>query len=674
MPRNSETKQIKFSVRTQKDIPVKRKTQPSCFRCRQRHIRCDGNGSPCSQCSLAKKQCEYIEGERKVVVAVSYLNKLHQEISKLTSENTDVKTLLDQCLQKLNDSSVPQELAQDTSSDLIQDEDDFDDLLTKPISPFLDNRGNLVSFHSANYTVHNLIDTEIHRTFSNQEPLLKTLLTIPSILVQRNNMDFSIIIGQSSVQISLPVYTEAVRLIDTFVAYTEGCFYFFNEGILREDMNRLYEKTQNLPILVFSETDNHAKTALMVCKLEIIFKTAKLFQGNHYTSSFPLFDVLFSSKILQSLADRGGVETMLLYGHHLQQTDHFSANSIISLAAHWSLSLGYHFDLGADKIQRAELEHRRRLFWTIYIVERMMAISYGYPVHLVDSEISCDLPESLQIYSCRHYVFPEPEMLQETVAITKINLQVLRSLYNKQPGKSMLNIVREMVVQLLRWKRSLPDSINCDYGSGDVNNSRSTANMMIEYFQGLNLAVRPLLLHFSRLQHGRDYMNLQDCSTIMLSLLNASFQASMNTVRSLWNLWEKDQLMTGTRSDMEYLYTAIATLVLFNVNFGVHDTTRFHIDHALHIFRTLAEQNNQLGSFFLNQTLELLQRLDQDERELLERYGSTETASTEKESRKQPDTAAEQASLKDMLSDFDILVALSGPNSELWNQEIELLK
>lgn len=53
----------------------------------------------------------------------------------------------------------------------------------------------------------------------------------------------------------------------------------------------------------------------------------------------------------------------------------------------------HHHQQGRRGRGRIELEMRRRLFWTIYVLERAIAISLGRPLSIPDRQIDVDLPD-----------------------------------------------------------------------------------------------------------------------------------------------------------------------------------------------------------------------------------------------------------------------------------------
>lgn len=81
----------------------------------------------------------------------------------------------------------------------------------------------------------------------------------------------------------------------------------------------------------------------------------------------------------------------------------------------------------------------------------------------------------------------------------KINAQILSKLYQRQPETNIIITLKVVIKQLLEWRNNLSDSLQVDFTQKDEDFkiSRLSTNMFTEYFQGINLAVRPLLFHFA---------------------------------------------------------------------------------------------------------------------------------------------------------------------------------
>lgn len=717
-----------------KDKGKKKRTGTACTHCRQRHIKCDGLGEPCTTCIQLGQPCVYSEAERKVVISVKYLDKLQKQISKLKKENANLRSHNKNS--KGNGDNKLSASNNATNEEYSSDENDDDEVATvipletfnkcnsssgesisvkhddnlsndesgkkqhqEVIPPFLEKYGRLINSRtgeklyigSSSITLFGL---EIDRLISPELVANSPTDVKSETILEKEGNAYRIMLGKThsrpgmDVNFTLPSYSYAMLLVDSFVSYNDGCFYFFNEGLVKENLRRIYNDDQNTGFKLdygieslnnSSHTDPTLET-IWFCKLLLVFAVGEMYLGtanylngyklnekpkrkkqklnsmeennDHISENSPesnsfnpkrknkrkssatklpgsgffnqaseLFTGLFASGSIDNCIREGGIEVLLLYAFYLQVADCTAASYFyFGIALRASLLLGLHVDIGKDSLNRFELEHRRRLWWTVYMYERMLASKAGLPLSLTDEDISTELPNDFDMSNpfpcCENYIFPEAEFISNCVKITQINANILRKLYTRQPSSNILPVVHEMVVALMKWKKELPNDINCDYSQKELTISRLVVNMMTEYFQGVNLAVRPLLFHFVLLNiksakpNNEKVLDLSKYSPIILVLLNSSFQASINTIRSLWALLPENMVAMFGYMDREYLYNATVTLILFNATFGVYDATNEHLDHALTLFTKMRNLGNHPATLRREQILRLISILD----------------------------------------------------------------
>ncbi|KAK8015528.1 hypothetical protein PG991_008416 [Apiospora marii] len=89
------------------------------------------------------------------------------------------------------------------------------------------------------------------------------------------------------------------------------------------------------------------------------------------------------------------IEAMaLLVLYHLRSPSSFGIWYMIGLAMRTSIDLGLHMRRNEDKLDsQGEIQMRRRLFWSVYALERTIAISMGRPFSIPDRQIDVQLPE-----------------------------------------------------------------------------------------------------------------------------------------------------------------------------------------------------------------------------------------------------------------------------------------
>lgn len=729
-----------------KSSALRKRTARACIRCRFRHTRCPG-GQPCSKCFLAKTKCEYVEFEKRLVVSRKYLYKLQDDIAKLKKENASLRNNIRE--EEAKRMSISASLADLGSTGLTRnglptfgttrnesgltkgDTPELwpasdDDLQNEVIHPSLDKYGRLIQSRTgeklyvglSSMTLFGLEIQNMAPTFpsstllhpnssattptdspqrqfnafpgSNSESGFSDVKRETKILEKEGNA-YNITLAKTntrpglSVNFTLPSYSYAILLVDTFINYNDGCFYFFNEGLVKKFLMNLYSgnASENKKIIkrnispnigpaddentIKKDTDDDTiLETIWFCKILLIFAIGEMYLGTesdtHLSNSkketimnygkkkarrqaagkkntlpgsgffyqaSELFTGLFASGAIDNVTKDGGIEVMLLYAFYLQVADCTIASYFyFGMALRSTLILGWHVDADMENINRFELEHRRRIWWTVYMYERMLSSKAGLPLSFADDSVSTELPFDFKINlddfprdanDVRgYYIFPSAEYINNCVTITQINAIILSSLYTKQPTANILPVVSDLVQRLFKWKNSLPDFLRVDFSKEDVKISRLIVNLMTEYFQGMNLAVRPLLFHFAtkklkELQvqnHTNRYVDLSKYSKNVLTLLNASFQASINTIKCIWALMPQNMVALFGWMDREYLFTSASTLILFNASIGVHDATRVHLDHALTVFNKMKKLGNYPAALRRAQLLKLIKVLD----------------------------------------------------------------
>lgn len=717
----------------------------SCLRCRRRNLKCPG-GLPCKKCMLAKSRCEYVEDDKNIVVSMKYLTKLQDDIGRLKQDNATLRkdmlnfgsgqrytrgnpwgnyngqrinsSLSGDSIEKYSaksnytrhhSDSIQSQYLQDDCNEYCQNNFDkygrviqsrtgekvyvgsssmtffglkIQDMLPSVLSdPFFIKRDlNNISNHS------NPMENHRFGYFGKNEPEENKIL-------EKEGNTYEITLAKTrtnpalSVNICLPSFADAILYVDTLVNYNDGCFYFFNEGLVKKYISNLYsgkveenKRIRNRHIYKFRdeqnvneptvEEDTSLSETIWYCKILLIFAVGEMYLGSgslrvsqnveidentnsrHDDMSDPskknppywpsdnlpgasfffqaseLFAGLFSSGSIDNITKSGGIESVLLYAFYLQVADCVASSYFyFGMALRATLILGWHTDTEEHILNRFELEHRRRLWWTIYMYERMLSSKAGLPLSFTDHSVTTKLPSDFSAdmsdypafdYDIRGlYTFRPSEPIKNCVLITQVNTEILSSLYFKHPVMNILPIVSESVQKLLTWEASLPSSLRANFADPNPKVLRLVVNIMTEYFQGINLAVRPLVYHlFSKraneLQKGNinTYIDLTKYSKSIWGLLNSSFRASINTIKSLWALFPSNMVALFGWMDREYLFTSAATLVLYSASFDVYAATRDHLDHALTIFNRMKKLGNFPAAYRRAQLLKLIRVLD----------------------------------------------------------------
>lgn len=90
------------------------------------------------------------------------------------------------------------------------------------------------------------------------------------------------------------------------------------------------------------------------------------------------------------------IEAMLLLVlYNLRSSSSLSVWHMIGLAMRTCVDFGLHREVHYRKLKSYEVQLRRRLFWSVYLIERYVAWSLGRPFSIAEEEIDAELPSEL---------------------------------------------------------------------------------------------------------------------------------------------------------------------------------------------------------------------------------------------------------------------------------------
>lgn len=617
----------------------------ACERCRKRHKKCNG-GSPCDNCAKSRAECTYIESERKIVVTLKYIQTLQNENSELKAELESLKKTTDATkwsikleeFEEHDDISKRPRLSNSSSFHSLKSYDADNDSVypSNKLDKDIVRKSSLV----AGSTSLTAFGDEINQIFPTANVSFKELdeqtdATIPTqVFMLRNNDIFFIQSRQAdqapmTVELDLPPYQLALKYYEAFDVFLGESFYFFNPGRFKTELYNIY--FEYTPEYYLSR-----EQVLKVTSILMIMAIGKMYYvGQNTTTPSPFFPgmeyfnkatfvINFAYTSLQSgICSVENVQTLLLYAFYHQIVDASSGHFLLGgLAMRGALLNGMYNDTGKEELNRYELEHRRRLWWTLYAIDRYCSAKFGFPLSIPDDVITTELPANIQGNILRdnktkYDVFRDPTNINQFIRISQIFSRMMVRLYQQKIHSDIIPIILSVLSEVFQWRKSLPDALKVDYTKDNIETSRNIVNIHSEYFRCINLTIRPLLLYFVRkrlrsIRVKRAPIDLTRYSKDIVTMLNASLQASIQTLRSHNNLLSMSLLAKFGYLDREYIYSALSTLILFNVAFGVHGSASQHINVGLSLLDEMMKVGNKNAARRKEQTLHLISSFEKN--------------------------------------------------------------
>ncbi|CAI7647117.1 unnamed protein product [Penicillium manginii] len=123
----------------------------------------------------------------------------------------------------------------------------------------------------------------------------------------------------------------------------------------------------------------------------------------------------------------------------------------LGLALRIAIGLGLHRKSAGPALFPSLSEAHNRVFWTIYSIERQVALSLGYPETLQTKDIDCPLPEPQPDLD-----FPGSYRAERLLAYTKLTLLLNQVTCLKSLNQGSTKDIRS---QLSSWKTGLPTQL-----------------------------------------------------------------------------------------------------------------------------------------------------------------------------------------------------------------------
>jgi hypothetical protein len=148
--------------------------------------------------------------------------------------------------------------------------------------------------------------------------------------------------------------------------------------------------------------------------------------------------------------------------------------------------MGLHLNIGDAYLTDPELrEHRIRVWWSVYIVDRLLSSKIGLPLLISDDDISVNLPSGSPDVNSDD--FGDHSHYLAVVRLAKIAGNISRSLYVRTPQRgTFLQRVARIREELHHWKEELPEQMKVDFNHIDESENHSqsaTSRLKVSFNQ-----------------------------------------------------------------------------------------------------------------------------------------------------------------------------------------------
>ncbi|CAN8105390.1 unnamed protein product [Discula destructiva] len=560
----------------------------ACQRCRDRRSYCSKDRPKCTRCRTGKFDCVY-ETSRTITVKESYLRRLQAKVNFYEDTQPRLKT----AFANLVNSGVSPATIED-------DEAEGDEMLMPEAFTQLSvgSPGNSsVGFKGPAHSDHFLKSfgkvslLEVHDELDQHAELFDREALPSRRLSNRGPM-------------RLPPIDIARKLFAAQYTYIGTIFSFTDPAAFERLLQQAYREPPDV---------GDQEACLAHAKLLVILAFGKLYSVNQWIdySGPPGFEYFTHAlELLPDMHDEGStlfVETLALVGYFMQNLNRRDAAFLyVGMALRMAITLGLHQETSDPDLDVAAKEHRRRVWWSVYSLDRIQSVKSGNPITINDEDIGIPLPSKLP---------SEPDycaavVLKHYTKLSQICGEITVGIYRRKPksGLSLMAAVKTIVQSLSQWHRELPEELRFDPARLSI--SRESVSTLLHYSQCINMTARPLLFHVAqkRLKSGlvdkeSDWklgLNQTTVRVIEMCVAAAKDTINMMTIAS-----QKNLVATYGYMDSEHAFSAAIVLLMVCVTFPTDQQTISSMTAALELLLGMSQKGNS----YMAARYDLLDRL-----------------------------------------------------------------
>ncbi|OCT46780.1 C6 transcription factor [Cladophialophora carrionii] len=406
----------------------------------------------------------------------------------------------------------------------------------------------------------------------------------------------------------LPPYEFARRLFFAQHIYIGTIFSFLQPHVFESRLQKVYSNTLDL-----AKQDD----CLAFCQVLLIFAYGQMYSVNQWSGSdgppgFTFFK--HALWLLPDLYQEGSVmfvEVLGLLAPYMQNVNRKDAAfQYIGLALRMAISLGLHQEVDDSAMDMVEREHRRRVWWSVYSMDRIISVKSGNPISIHDEDIDVALPSPIPGFDPD---LSPPRVLAHYTQMSRILGRIGSEIYRKKlkSGSGLLASIQSIMNDLANWLKSVPAELRIDFSALDQPISREAVSTFLHYYQCINMTARPLLLSVTqrRLQAlvtGTAPSDWRDgLSPNVVSVIDSAISAACASTMIMAAAAKQGLYATYGFMDGEHAFSASLTLVMVNVAFPYNRRDAKAMETALSVLRGMAEKGNE----YIQRRLSLLTNL-----------------------------------------------------------------
>lgn len=289
---------------------------------------------------------------------------------------------------------------------------------------------------------------------------------------------------------SLPPYEIAKRLYRAQHAYIGTIFSFLSDSAFDQRLEHVYARVPD---------PENKDECLIHCQILLVFAFGQMYSINQWVGSdgppgFTYFKHALT--FLPNIYEDGSIlfiEVLSYVAYFLQTINRRDAAYLyIGIALRMAISLGLHQEVSDQEIDSEVREHRRRVWWSTYSMERLLSVTSGHPLSIQDEDIDL-LPTSPIPGEDPHVA----STLNFYTELSRIQGIIGEKIYRKKQksGPDLSACVQDIMKRLSDWFERLPETVRSNPPDSGKAPSREIVSTYLHYYHCINMTARPILLY-----------------------------------------------------------------------------------------------------------------------------------------------------------------------------------
>lgn len=167
----------------------------------------------------------------------------------------------------------------------------------------------------------------------------------------------------------------------------------------------------------------------------------------------------------------------------------YSAYVFAGTAMRFAIVIGLHLNIPMSQLPDARiLEHRKRLFWTAYIIDRLSAANLNHPPAIQDDDVGVDLPSEISTLGPTDS-WDDSEYHIASIKLAGLLTVTIRSVYSlvrNQDQVTCANLssrVQGCLKDLQSWFEGLPRPLQLDESSMNEPHDHKIVSLHLRFYQ-----------------------------------------------------------------------------------------------------------------------------------------------------------------------------------------------